>query len=115
MQNRGLSPEGRVYSHGQGYDMVERPLIRSDETMELAANMCFAIHPSYETTSVFAVICDNYIIGTDGPNECLHKTEKKYSSPAKIIDSTVFVLISRISPALSCTNVAAASGRAKRQ
>lgn len=74
---RGLPPELRLYSHGQGYDMVERPLIRRDETMALAAGMNLAVHPGYETPEIFAVICDNYLIGADGPGACLHKTEKK--------------------------------------
>jgi Xaa-Pro aminopeptidase len=77
MQDRALPPETRLYAHGQGYDMVERPLIRQDETMPLAQNMCLAVHPGYETESLFAVICDNYLIGPDGAGECLHKTEKR--------------------------------------
>jgi len=77
MQERGLPPETRLYSHGQGYEMVERPLIRHDETMPLAENMCLAVHPGYDDERVFAVICDNYLIGPDGPGDCLHKTEKK--------------------------------------
>lgn len=77
MTARGLPPELRLYAHGQGYDMVERPLIRSDESMALQAGMCLAVHPGYETPSIFAVICDNYIIGTDGPGDCLHATPKK--------------------------------------
>ena len=39
--------------------------------------MNLAVHPSYETASIFAVICDNYIIGRDGPEACLHTTEKR--------------------------------------
>jgi Xaa-Pro aminopeptidase len=77
MRKRGLPPELRLYSHGQGYDMVERPLIRRDETMALAAGMNLAVHPGYETPEIFAVICDNYLIGADGPGACLHRTEKK--------------------------------------
>ena len=77
MRWRGLPPELRLYSHGQGYDMVERPLIRRDETMALAAGMNLAVHPGYETPEIFAVICDNYLIERDGPSECLHRTEKK--------------------------------------
>jgi Xaa-Pro aminopeptidase len=77
MQERGLPPERRLYAHGQGYDMVERPLIRADEPMALAAGMCLAVHPAYETEAVFGVICDNYMVGPDGPGECLHQTEKK--------------------------------------
>ena len=77
MRSRGLPTELRLYAHGQGYDMVERPLIRRDETMRIAPRMCFAVHPGFETPSIFAVICDNYLIGEGGPGECLHKTEKR--------------------------------------
>jgi Xaa-Pro aminopeptidase len=77
MRGRGFPPELRLYCHGQGYDLVERPLVRADETMSLAAGMNLAVHPGYETDSIFAVICDNYIVEADGPSECLHKTEKK--------------------------------------
>jgi Xaa-Pro aminopeptidase len=77
MKQRGLPPELRVYAHGQGYDMVERPLIRRDETMPLEVGMCLAVHPGYETPSLFAVICDNYLMEADGPSACLHRTPKK--------------------------------------
>jgi Xaa-Pro aminopeptidase len=77
MRARGLPPELRLYCHGQGYDLVERPLVRFDETMALEENMNLAVHPGYQTTSLFAVICDNYLVGRDGPSECLHRTEKK--------------------------------------
>jgi Xaa-Pro aminopeptidase len=77
MEQRKLPPELRLYAHGQGYDMVERPLIRSDETMPLAAGMNLAVHPGYETASIFAVICDNYLVEANGPSACLHATEKK--------------------------------------
>jgi Xaa-Pro aminopeptidase len=77
MRARGLPPELRLYCHGQGYDLVERPLVRFDETMALEENMNLAVHPGYQTASLFAVICDNYLIGRDGPSECLHRTEKK--------------------------------------
>ena len=45
--------------------------------MPLAENMNLAVHPAYETASIFAVICDNYLIGADGVGECLHKTPKQ--------------------------------------
>lgn len=77
MRRRGLPEELRLYAHGQGYDMVERPLIRRDETMPLDRDMCLAVHPGFETDELFAVICDNYFIGEDGPSPCLHKTEKR--------------------------------------
>ena len=77
MKQHGMPPEMRLYAHSQGYDMVERPLIRQDETIPLAANMNLAVHPGYETASIFAVICDNYLIAETGVSACLHKTAKK--------------------------------------
>ncbi|HWU61002.1 MAG TPA: M24 family metallopeptidase [Ensifer sp.] len=77
MSARSLPPEMRLYAHGQGGDMVERPLIRQDETMPLMENMTFAVHPGYDDGSVFAVMCDNYTIGPDGPLACEHRTEKR--------------------------------------
>ena len=77
MRARNFPPELRLYCHGQGYDLVERPLVRADETMTLAAGMNLAVHPGYETDAMFAVICDNYLVEAAGPSECLHKTEKK--------------------------------------
>ena len=77
MRSNNFPPELRLYCHGQGYDLVERPLVRSDETMALAAGMNLAVHPGYETDAMFAVICDNYLVEENGPSECLHETEKK--------------------------------------
>lgn len=77
MLARGLPAETRLYAHGQGYEMVERPLIRKDETLPLAENMLLAVHPGYDDGRVFAVICDNYLVTADGVSDCLHKTEKK--------------------------------------
>jgi Xaa-Pro aminopeptidase len=77
MRGRGLPPELRLYCHGQGYDLVERPLVRADETMVIEEHMNLAVHPGYETPSIFAVICDNYFIEADGPGACLHKTPKQ--------------------------------------
>ncbi|MGD9924167.1 MAG: M24 family metallopeptidase [Pseudorhodoplanes sp.] len=77
MAARGFDAEKRLYAHGQGYDLVERPLIRADETMTIQAGMNLAVHPGYESPSLFAVICDNYLVGPDGPGECLHETPKQ--------------------------------------
>jgi Xaa-Pro aminopeptidase len=77
MRAHGLPAERRLYCHGQGYDMVERPLVRHDETMRLAAGMNLAVHPGYETDTLFAVICDNYLLGAEGPSDCLHRTDKR--------------------------------------
>jgi Xaa-Pro aminopeptidase len=75
-QNR-VPTESRVYSHSQGYDLIERPLIRSDETMNIEKSMNMSVHPSYATSSMFAHICDNYLVEQNGASECLHKTPKR--------------------------------------
>ena len=77
MIKHGLPAERRLYAHGQGYDLVERPLIRADETMLLAEDMNLAVHPGYDDTTVFAVICDNYLVTNTGVSDCLHKTPKQ--------------------------------------
>lgn len=77
MVAHGLSPEKRIYAHGQGVDMVERPLIRRDETMLLAEGMCLAVHPGFDDGKAFSVICDNYMVERDGMSACMHQTEKR--------------------------------------
>jgi Xaa-Pro aminopeptidase len=77
MRARGLPAELRLYCHGQGYDLVERPLVRADETMAIEEHMNLAVHPGYETPSIFAVICDNYFVEAGGPGACLHQTPKQ--------------------------------------
>jgi len=77
MKSRGAPPELRLYGHSQGYDLVERPLLRDDETMPLAANMNMAVHPGFFKPSNFAFICDNFLIHDDGSVEHLHKSEQK--------------------------------------
>src|SRR5215470_8985848 len=77
MRARGLPEEQRLCCHGQGYALVERPLVRADETMTLSANINLAVHPGYESGSLFAVICDYYLIEAAGPSRCLHRTPKQ--------------------------------------
>jgi Xaa-Pro aminopeptidase len=77
MKSRGAPPELRLYGHNQGYDLVERPLLRDDETMPLAANMNMAVHPGFFKPSNFAFICDNFLIKDDGSVERLHNSEQK--------------------------------------
>jgi Xaa-Pro aminopeptidase len=76
MKARGLPPELRLYSHGQGYDMVERPLIRVDEPMEIEPGMCLAVHPGFETPNLFVMVCDNYIVAGNSTDR-IHRTERK--------------------------------------
>jgi hypothetical protein len=72
MRKNGRPEEKRLFAHNQGCDMVERPLIRQDETMSFAEGMNLAIHPSYVNKGVMSWICDNYIVGEDGRLERIH-------------------------------------------
>jgi Xaa-Pro aminopeptidase len=77
MKSHGTPPELRLYGHSQGYDMVERPLLRRDETITLAGDMCMAVHPGFPTKTNFVFICDNFLIHQDGAVEHMHKAEQK--------------------------------------
>ncbi len=77
MRARGLPEEKRLNCHNQGYDLVERPLVRFDETMTVTENLNIACHPGYVTERNFAVLCDNYLIGPEGVSERLHKTAEE--------------------------------------
>ena len=67
MRKHGRPEEKRVFCHSQGYDMVERPLMRQDETMHVRRNMVLACHPTYVTERTYSWICDNVLIGGNGP------------------------------------------------
>jgi Xaa-Pro aminopeptidase len=77
LSRKGYKPELRLYAHGQGHDLVERPLFIQDETMTIKEGMNITVHPTTATDTVWGHICDNYLIGADGPGECLHKTPKE--------------------------------------
>jgi Xaa-Pro aminopeptidase len=64
--------EKRLHCHGQGYDLVERPLIRNDEPMAIEKDMNIVVHPTYIRGHVMSWVCDNYLIGENGPGERLH-------------------------------------------
>lgn len=74
---KGFLPETRLYAHGQGYDLVERPAIRDDESMELKARMNITVHPIIGSDRVWVWVCDNYLITESGATECLHKTPQE--------------------------------------
>ena len=73
MRKNGRPPEARLYCHGQGYDLVERPLIRHDEPMAIAKDMNIVVHPTYLHAGYLNWLCDNYIIGGNGPGDRIHQ------------------------------------------
>jgi Xaa-Pro aminopeptidase len=77
LRQNGIAEERRLSIHGMGYDMVERPLIRWDETMTIEKGMLIVCHPGIHNERMFIHNTDVYLIGPDGPSECLHKTPKE--------------------------------------
>jgi Xaa-Pro aminopeptidase len=73
MRKNGRPPEARLYCHGQGYDLVERPLIRGDEPWSIAKDMNIVVHPTYIHAGFLNWLCDNYLIGGNGPGDRLHQ------------------------------------------
>jgi len=72
MRKNGRPEEKRLHCHGQGYDLVERPLIRDDEPMSIEKDMNIVVHPTYIRGHVLSWVCDNYLIEAKGPSERLH-------------------------------------------
>ena len=73
----GPPPEIRLYAHGQGRDLVERPLIRADKTLPLPAGSCLGVYPGFDDARVFAVVCANHMVEATGVGRCLHRTAKQ--------------------------------------
>ena len=79
MARNGRPKENRLYCHGQGYHLVERPLVRFDETMPLAARMNIALHPMYHSQDTYTWLCDNFLITENG-------TERLHAFPQEIVE-----------------------------
>lgn len=77
MRENGRPEEKRLHCHSQGYDMVERPMVRFDETMPVGASMVVAAHPTYVTERTYSWVCDNFLIGARGVVERLHRFPQK--------------------------------------
>jgi Xaa-Pro aminopeptidase len=73
MRKNGRPMEARLYCHGQGYDLVERPLVRNDEPMIIEKDMNIVVHPTYIHAGYLNWLCDNYLIGGNGPGDRLHQ------------------------------------------
>jgi Xaa-Pro aminopeptidase len=77
MRGCGWPDETRLHCHSQGYESVERPLVRHDESMTVAPDMNIGIHPSVLTRTLFATVCDNFLTRCDGLPERLHQTPRE--------------------------------------
>ena len=76
MRSKGRPEEQRLFCHGQGYDLVERPALRDDDHMIVAPGMSLVVHPTYVTPTVYSWVCDNYIVEQNGVRR-IHQTPQK--------------------------------------
>jgi len=77
LRSKGYPEELRIYAHGMGYDMVERPGIGPEETMKIQARMNMAVHPAVVSEKAFGMYCENYLVMETGGPMCLHQTPQK--------------------------------------
>ena len=77
LRQQGMREEQRISIHGMGYDMVERPLIRSDEPMAIEEHMAIVVHPGILNQQMFVHNTELYLIEADGPGTCLHSTPRE--------------------------------------
>jgi Xaa-Pro aminopeptidase len=66
LKSKGCPPESRVAGHGQGVDLVERPIIHRKEPAKLEAGMVLSFHPTAITKSAVACIADTYVVTESG-------------------------------------------------
>lgn len=77
LRSRNMPEERRLSVHGMGYDMVERPLIRSDEDMQIEEHMAIVCHPGILNQRMFVHNTEIYLIEAQGPSACLHRTPRE--------------------------------------
>ena len=76
LRSRGYPEETRLFAHGQGYDLVEKPSFQAGGTMKIKVGMNIGIHPTILTETGSGRICDNYIV-TESGVEYLSKTPRE--------------------------------------
>jgi Xaa-Pro aminopeptidase len=77
MRAHGLPEEARLHCHGQGYENVERPLIRQDESMTIEADMNIGVHPVLLSTRMYVTVTDNFLTKANEKPERLHSTPQQ--------------------------------------
>ena len=78
LAKKGCAPDLRLFCHGQGYDLVERPSMRPEEDMIVKACMNITIHPMAINAdeTAYGFCCDNFIVSDTGTYR-IHKTPRE--------------------------------------
>jgi|LSQX01.1.fsa_nt_gb Xaa-Pro aminopeptidase len=73
LESNGFAQEERLFAHGQGYDLIERPALMPGETMKFVENMFITLHPAVVNQFAMCTCADNFLITKKGGMR-LHKT-----------------------------------------
>ena len=69
-----VAPGYRHDWHSATHIVIQaNPLIRNDEPLPIEENTNIVVHPTYVHRGIMSWVCDNYLIGKNGPGERLHK------------------------------------------
>jgi Xaa-Pro aminopeptidase len=66
LKSKGCPPEARIAGHGQGLDLVERPVYHRGESAKLEVGMIVCLHPTARTKHAMACLSDTYVIAESG-------------------------------------------------
>ncbi len=66
LKSKGCPPEVRVSGHGQGLDLVERPVFLKDEVCKLEVGMVVCLHPTAKTKHAAVCLSDTYVVTESG-------------------------------------------------
>lgn len=66
LKSKGCPPENRVSGHGQGLDLVERPVFLKDEVCKLEVGMIVCLHPTAKTKHAAVCLSDTYVVSASG-------------------------------------------------
>jgi Xaa-Pro aminopeptidase len=77
LRKMNCQEERRIFAHGQGYDMVERPCLDKFESMPVQGKMLMAVHPQALSQKALGWLCDNFFVKETGTPEWLHRTPQR--------------------------------------
>ena len=63
---------GGSYCHGHGYDVMQRPVARTEETLAFGPNMNIGVHPLWVWNDAFIWVCSNFLTSATQAEQ-LHK------------------------------------------
>lgn len=73
LRENGFAQEERLFAHGQGYDLIERPGLFPGENMKFAEDMFVVLHPCAVNANGMCTCADNFRVTKNG-GERLHRT-----------------------------------------